>query len=34
VYIARHDVCVALIPSRFSGPMQTFLYRFDPQTAK
>jgi hypothetical protein len=34
VYDPRHDVCVALIPSRFSGPMQTFLYRFDPQTAK
>ena len=30
VYDPRHDVCVALIPSRFSGPMQTFLYRFDP----
>jgi hypothetical protein len=27
-------VCAALIPSRFSGPMQTFLYRFDPKTAR
>jgi hypothetical protein len=34
VYDPQHDVCVALIPSRFSGPMQTFLYRFDPSTAK
>ena len=29
VYHPTYDVCVALIPSRFSGPMQTFLYRFD-----
>jgi len=34
VYDPRHDICVALIPSSFSGPMQTFLYRFDPKTAK
>jgi hypothetical protein len=34
VYDPRHDVCVALIPSRFSGPMQTFLYRFEPETGK
>ena len=34
VYDPGHDVCVALIPGRFSGPMQTFLYRFDPGTAK
>jgi hypothetical protein len=27
VYDPRHDVCVALIPASFSGPMQTFLYR-------
>ncbi len=33
VYDPRHDVCVALIPHSFSGPMQTFLYRFDPKTA-
>jgi len=33
VYDPRHDVCVALIPASFSGPMQTFLYRFDPKTA-
>ncbi len=33
VYDPRNDVCVALIPSRFSGPMQTFLYRFDPASA-
>jgi hypothetical protein len=30
VYDPRHDVCVALIPSRFSGPMQTFLFRYEP----
>lgn len=30
VHDPRHDVCVALIPSSFSGPMQTFLFRFDP----
>jgi hypothetical protein len=30
VYDPRHDVCVALIPSRFSGPMQTFLFRYQP----
>ena len=30
VYDGRHDVCVALIPARFSGPMQTFLYRYAP----
>ncbi len=30
VYDPKHDVCVALIPRSFSGPMQTFLYRFDP----
>ena len=30
VYDARHDVCVALIPARFSGPMQTFLFRYEP----
>jgi len=34
VYDPRHDVCVALIPQSFSGPMQTFLFRFDPVTAK
>ena len=33
VYDARHDVCVALIPARFSGPVQTFLFRFDPRSA-
>jgi hypothetical protein len=33
VYDPANNVCVALIPSRFSGPMQTFLYRFDPATA-
>ena len=31
VYDARHDVCVALIPSRFSGPVQTFLFRYAPR---
>jgi len=33
VYDPGHDVCVALIPSRFSGPMQTLLFRFEPRTA-
>ncbi len=30
VYDPKHDVCVALIPRSFSGPMQTFLFRYDP----
>jgi len=30
VYDPRHDVCVALIPRSFTGPMQTFLYRHGP----
>jgi len=30
VYDPKHDVCIALIPERFSGPMQTFLFRFEP----
>ncbi len=33
VHNPRNEVCAALIPSRFSGPMQTFLYRFDPVSA-
>jgi hypothetical protein len=33
VYDPAYDVCVALIPGRFSGPMQTFLYRFEPDSA-
>jgi hypothetical protein len=33
VYDPAHDVCVALIPSRFSGPMKTFLYRFESGSA-
>ncbi len=33
-YDPKHDVCVALIPRRFSGPMQTFLFRYDPRTVK
>jgi len=33
VYDPKHDVCVALIPRSFSGPMQTFLFRLDPKTA-
>lgn len=33
VYDARHNVCIALIPSRFTGPMQTFLFRYRPDTA-
>jgi len=34
VYDPQHDVCVALIPQSFSGPMQTFLFRYDPKTAE
>lgn len=34
VYDPKHNVCVALIPSRFSGPMQTFLFRFSPHYFK
>lgn len=34
VYDPKHDVCVALIPRSFTGPMQTFLYRYDARTAK
>lgn len=34
VYDPKHDVCVALIPRSFSGPMQTYLFRYDPGTAK
>ncbi|MCA9224269.1 MAG: hypothetical protein KDA47_01595 [Planctomycetales bacterium] len=34
VFDAPHNVCVALIPERFTGPMQTFLFRFDPAAAK
>jgi len=30
VYDPRHDVCVALIPASFTGPMQTFLFRHEP----
>lgn len=30
VYDPKHDVCVALIPRSFSGPMQTFLFRYRP----
>jgi len=33
VYDPTHDVCVALIPSRFSGPMQTFLFRYKPDAS-
>lgn len=33
-YDPQHDVCVALIPSSFTGPMQTFLFRFDPSDGK
>ena len=33
VYDPAHDVCVALVPRSFSGPMQTLLLRFDPQAA-
>ncbi len=30
VYAPKPDVCVALIPKSFTGPMQTFLLRFKP----
>ncbi|MCG3180156.1 MAG: hypothetical protein BIFFINMI_02513 [Phycisphaerae bacterium] len=33
-YDPVHDVVVALVPSRFSGPMQTLLFRYDPATAR
>ncbi|MCL4203769.1 MAG: hypothetical protein KJ000_14810 [Pirellulaceae bacterium] len=29
VYDPGHDICVALIPRSFTGPMQTFLFRFE-----
>jgi hypothetical protein len=34
VYDPKHDVCIALIPRSFSGPMQTYLFRYDPGTAR
>jgi len=34
VYDPAHDVCVALVPRRFSGPMRTFLFRYDPAAAR
>lgn len=34
VYCPKHDICVALIPASFSGPMQTFVFRYDPGSAK
>ena len=34
VYDSARDVCVALIPSRFTGPMQTLLFRYDVKTAE
>ena len=34
VYDPKHDVCIGLIPSRFTGPLQTFLFRYDPRTAR
>ncbi|MFQ5811217.1 MAG: hypothetical protein ACE5JM_16490, partial [Armatimonadota bacterium] len=33
VYDPVHDVAVALVPSRFSGPLLTLLFRYDPGTA-
>ena len=30
VYDSKHDLCIALIPKSFTGPMQTFLFRFAP----
>ncbi|MBL8793917.1 MAG: hypothetical protein JNM56_08430 [Planctomycetia bacterium] len=34
VYDPKHDVGVLLLPSRFSGPLQTNLFRLDPKSAK
>lgn len=34
VYDPKHDVSVLLLPGRFSGPLQTFLFRLDPKTAQ
>jgi hypothetical protein len=34
VYDPARDVCVMLIPSRFSGPMKTYLFRYEAATAK
>jgi hypothetical protein len=34
VYDPIHDVTVALLPPRFSGPMRVFLFRYEPKTAK
>jgi len=34
VYDPVHDVCVLLLPARFSGPLQTFLFRFSPKGVK
>jgi hypothetical protein len=34
VYDPVHDVSVLLLPSGFSGSLQTFLFRLDPRTAK
>ena len=34
VYDPGHDVCVLLLPSRDTGFVQTFLFRFDPKSAK
>ncbi len=31
VYDPAYDVCIALIPARFSGPLQTYLFRYDPE---
>jgi len=33
VYDPLHDVAVALLPTRFSGPTQVFLFRYDPSKA-
>ncbi|HQL73870.1 MAG: Kelch motif protein [Planctomycetes bacterium ADurb.Bin126] len=33
-YDARHDLAVALVPSRFSGPLRTLLLRYDPSAAR
>ncbi len=33
VHDPERDLCVALIPSRFGGPLGTYLFRFDPRRA-
>ncbi len=34
VYDPGRDLGVLLLPAHFGGPVQTFLFRFDPRGAK